>query len=990
MKRRCLWIALGTIMTLPLVSLLILINTRPERTRIDYSFAWTVVPGTVHVHGLQIRSRRMHVVLAGVGYGWTGLLEVVPGRTTRAPLAPLAPFAVVVGTVPAEAIGGVLTARRERAWERSRVAVGRDGRFRAELPPGAWWLEVSKGGRRVASLALPRLAPGQRLEGVAVALLAPEVPSPSAEAAPEPPTRGDETPWASGVVRDRKGQPVAGATVEVDWQVATPLRMLERSARATTDAQGRYELALPEERWGPPVRVLRVAHVPGRPPAFLWGDGPADLVIPDRGGVLEVKVVRDGAPVAGVAVGARQEGALAPRLPSPVRTTDAAGVARFEALLPGRYQVRAVVGGEGRDLFERGSIGAQGTATGLAVAVGATTHHRLAISPQPAPARVQVLHPDGSSLAGAWLPFEREAVGGDRVSTSVEVGEDGIAELALPSAGLWRVQLQTRDAPIHGTPPDGPPYVSADGVLGMSPWLPQDAAPVALTARRIEPATLEVELVDARGQPARGVVELGFPTLSGDWLPEARLAGSTDAGGKVRFAGLPLSPNDEAEPYVLWAHLSGRPALDLSRADDEALLRGQTAVLAEALVVAPNEEGRVVLREQPVGYVRAVLAPPPGRTSRDYAVSLDEVSSRGGARALYDEDTGAFVAGPLVPGEVGIEIACLDPFRACGVRAVEVVAGQVAHAELRPTPAHRSPASRPSTFGPSPPPSLDTVRDLVGRVRLPEGGPALGAVVLYLEPGRAQPVLGGITDAVGAIHATGLWYSSLSRPPADDPPEPLVVALSPGSHGAVVVPAPAASVPLDLTLPRSVDLLGRVRVAGQVPADHAGSLRVLASYEGPDKAYVGSLLSVEATAQADGAFELAGLTPGVYRVQAALDDLWLSPAVDLVVSDRDPMPVMLSIPAPGGPAWISVVDSSGAPVPGRAVVVERPAGPLTERLWPTSFLTDGAGAVYLPALEAGRHIVRSGSATVEVEVQALTGGPEVRAAPSFPLVLPVR
>jgi hypothetical protein len=119
------------------------------------------------------------------------------------------------------------------------------------------------------------------------------------------------------------------------------------------------------------------------------------------------------------------------------------------------------------------------------------------------------------------------------------------------------------------------------------------------------------------------------------------------------------------------------------------------------------------------------------------------------------------------------------------------------------------------------------------------------------------------------------------------------------------------------------------------------------------------LLDVSVTPQADGSFELAGLTPGTYKVQASLDNIWLSDAVTIVASAERPMAAIhLDIPSPGGPAVVHVASAKGKPLVGVQVMVDRPAGPLTELDWPAAFTSDGAGEVWIPALEAGKHRVR--------------------------------
>ena len=161
---------------------------------------------------------------------------------------------------------------------------------------------------------------------------------------------------------------------------------------------------------------------------------------------------------------------------------------------------------------------------------------------------------------------------------------------------------------------------------------------------------------------------------------------------------------------------------------------------------------------------------------------------------------------------------------------------------------------------------------------------------------------------------------------------------------------------------------GRVTIDGAPASDWAGNIRVLAAYEGPHRERLDRMLDIQTTAQEDGSFELAGLTPGRYVIQAALDDIWLSPSVTVDVSERPPGPLTLTIPTPGGPALVKVVGSDGKPLRGRAVTVDRPAGPLAALLWPAEFKTDGAGEARIPALEAGRHTVRVKGTDVSAEV----------------------
>jgi hypothetical protein len=189
----------------------------------------------------------------------------------------------------------------------------------------------------------------------------------------------------------------------------------------------------------------------------------------------------------------------------------------------------------------------------------------------------------------------------------------------------------------------------------------------------------------------------------------------------------------------------------------------------------------------------------------------------------------------------------------------------------------------------------------------------------------------------------------------------------------VAVVPPEGGKPLEITLPEPIAVRGRVSVGGKPWGGSPGRIRVLAARVGDRRTQ--SILSVDTTAQADGAFELAGLTAGKYEVQAALDDAWLSPTAAVTVPRADAAPLALSIPAPGGPVVVKLRDADGQPARGRAITVARPPGPLTRSLWPTKFVTDGAGEARIPALEVGRHEVHVADTEVRgtVDVAPVAG-----------------
>ena len=75
---------------------------------------------------------------------------------------------------------------------------------------------------------------------------------------------------------------------------------------------------------------------------------------------------------------------------------------------------------------------------------------------------------------------------------------------------------------------------------------------------------------------------------------------------------------------------------------------------------------------------------------------------------------------------------------------------------------------------------------------------------------------------------------------------------------------------------------------------------------------------------------------------------WLSPREALT----------LNIGEPGTASVLELVRRDGRLVRGGTALVVRPEGPLADLLWPTPFSADGTGAIHLPPLEVGSHIVR--------------------------------
>jgi hypothetical protein len=226
----------------------------------------------------------------------------------------------------------------------------------------------------------------------------------------------------------------------------------------------------------------------------------------------------------------------------------------------------------------------------------------------------------------------------------------------------------------------------------------------------------------------------------------------------------------------------------------------------------------------------------------------------------------------------------------------------------------------------------------------------------------------GETDARGRIHMleTQGWGNDRPNDRPGSPEQPVVVAWLPGACGVAITPlADGVQPPLKIVLPPSLLLQGKVTVGGKSVQGRKNQFRVLAAYEGKGK--IDDLLSLDVSAEADGRFELAGLTPGTYQVQAAMDNIWLSRTMSLTVKPEAAAfePLTLDVGEPGTPSVMELAHPDGTPGRGGAVKVVRPKGPLTDLLWPVEFTADGAGLIEIPPLEVGSHTVRVTGATEE-------------------------
>lgn len=936
----------------------------------------------------------LRAVAPGIGFGMTGQFQVTADKPASVPLAALAPFGGIEGTVTGDLLNpGATVQVGPLGGTKTSSGCDATGHFAIkDLMPGEYFISVvSNNGAQQVEPSSVMVIPGSTVHNLEIhprVMLPAEKKSEERELAAlnMRPDRPDAL-WAAGTVRNRAGQPVTGAEVYAVVSFFGGLRMYEKIAKATTDVRGHYEV-----RGEGPLQNFSgtlIAYKDGLVPALAWISAPSswesfartqpadsdpdvDLIMGSDGGALDVRIVQAGKAADRAYARAVLEGgpnlynqsyigasrdearSVVERIISPVVQAGPDGVAHFEHLLPGTYHLAASLNhhpptSEWMSPNTR-SDGPLGFADGVAVRAGQRLSFSLPIYSQPNQVRFKLFTPDGKPLSGRNTAVAWSSLAGQGWNSSAQFDADGLTERVFESPGFWAIRFAFRDTPTQTVPIQGPSY-QADAIVAVTPLLDKQA-PLELNAFWQNGASLEVQLEDVGGRPVPGVVlSPGFR--------EPQLAATTDAVGRVHFEGLRAG--------MLWvqAYAPGFAAPDLGRNGSplptDAALSGHSAFISQQITLKDGENRRLVLKAEPIGYVRGQILPQKGTSLANYYIGEYYTNVFPGKMSRrYDKANGEFIYGPFETGQATVEVFRMDaPHQTVWKGPVE--GGHVHHVRINTDGnASGSEVQDEAMIGMG---GISmhgaAAKAAAGRIFLADGkSPAWGAMVETFVPEVWQPVATAMSDAGGALRRHGDWYSP-DKPdpqPPGSPTEPVAVAWLPGQVGATVVAL--SQIPQDhhneyrFVLPRSLAARGKV-VWGGALAGHDGRIRVLAEHAGSGK--LDQALSIRTTAQADGSFELAGLTPGRYRVQAAVDDVWISSTAELIVHDSDPPPLLLTVPDPGQPTILHLLDSNGAPIVNQDVIMDVPDGPLAKAILPSHFHSDGAGRVYLEGLAAGPH-----------------------------------
>ncbi|TWT29746.1 hypothetical protein KOR34_50640 [Posidoniimonas corsicana] len=952
------------------------------------------------------------VCFPGLGHTQTGPIVVTPGGESTITLHRPAPYAAISGRLSDElrdqtdGESPIVLLATDLAWQYRQAPFDAEGRFRlADVPIGSNY-ELRIKGVKTKTIGMRGLHPGEQRSGVAVEPRE----NPSAEWKLITQQWNDRQrkvhdwkPTLRGRVVDHEGRAVEGAEVFATIKYHGGTRMGQITKSATTNAAGMY--AIPDAR-GNVSSIALIAHVAGRPLAigrggFAGDDGldwsgvgfgsflssvsreelddlplpqvlhQADLVIPERqqGGELRVTIYQDARPSEGAGVALESvdyQPTFSPmwalgnvprelqELLTPSARTDAHGVAVFSGLTPGLYSVTTFTWSDASDRIppiygvdRSWSSFADHVAIRSGVSTVASLNRTKTKLEYP-PIRV-------FDTSGEWLSnikvntsWTRPASRGGARST-IEIDEQGVGRVHIGGLGMRRLEVRYLSPSQDSVTSPMPFHQSREGArkVALSRLMPREQA-VVFRPRKLEAATLQVEVTDQDGRPAKGAaaVEVRY---------DVREVAALDSQGAARFER--MRPGRVTVGAIVAG--AAAPPARLDATDEE--LTDQWMIPVKSLELAADEQASVQLRVQPVAYIRGRISPlPPKNASMRLSTSNYAARSSLDTKCWFNHQTGEFIIGPVLPGRIEAQVhLSRDNAPLAYAKHTFHVDRQGVHREDFPLELTTIKNSTPS----APP--------LEGRVYRADGKtPAYAARIAAYTPNQPRSPYSRWRPADTWTNAAGrfiarkptLWrkqYSDLKLPPGT-PTEPVLVAWLPGELGATITPLPsppAEGEELRIVLPEPAGVRGAVTVGGESPLGMPAAITVLAQHRGRGR--LDEVLSVRTTANADGAYELPGLTPGEYDVQAAVDGIWLSSTTRVSVPAGGPWSHTLDIDVPplGDAAEYRLIDAAGTPLANQSIRLAIPEfdGPLGSTLRSPEMSTDTGGVVHVEGLRAGEH-----------------------------------
>lgn len=834
--------------------------------------------------------------------------------------------------------------------------------------------------------------------------------TPHTNSTPEPKVKGTLT----GRVLGEEGKPIVGASV---WVIASynGRRAYHETFTAKTNADGSYHVeGLPgvkkHSSWSDDgIAMAAYAVVTNRPPANIQfraitdATVAPDLIIADRGSSLTVRVLNENEkPVTGaiVEVSTDEDGvprdfyvgnvnrensrslrsALRPRV-----TTNAEGIARFNALLPDRYIVRATWISADRqkapvsndhdpflEMFRRseGAFGGKiAQCYGVPVGPGTETSYTLRLQTVRSKFIVRYKLPDGTIYKGesasigtppAARAEQPNNEGGIGTGTS-EMRTDWDFSLGLYS-GLRRITAKMKPDPPYDYVLKEP-FLWSKTVIAHSPFWQRDN-PLIIPVRRVEAGSLRVRLLDENNQPVSGVMIRSGSHLSNS---EKLLEVKSDPQGYAVFEG--LSSGEIALTVTALPLLSATVKNDATTFPGDAELQKRRVWRLQYFKIERGKRTEGTLIADRAGFIRGKIAGAP----EGYLTYNGQAEREIGSRQFYDRRTGEYFIGPVPVGNSRLS------FRGekGGYETTLNVPNGVMRYDFATEPRLAYSPNQEKE-------RRDRLNNMEGIVYLPDGKtPAVNASVWVTDERNLYPTVGFVTDANGRMRPSHLAdsgvpvdpYGDGSTPePSGGPKERVICAFLPGSHGMLIQPFASGleSNKIRLVLPPAIRVQGKVTLDGRSLPTIPGFVRVRAVPV--EQGRLTSLLTVEVTVQSDGSFTLAGLTPGKYRVQAALENIYLSPEQIITVPASalgDLSAIALRLPRPGKAVVLSVgVKYADAP----ATLVEKlPDGPLATQTYARFYPVDGAGDLRIEGLPAGKWRLRlPDGKTVSVRIAPAT------------------